>query len=140
MQNHIVEMRKVARKLPQVSGVYLMKDRLGQVIYVGKAKNLRKRVSSYFQGSRKFVWAQPKIGAMIQMVREISTHQTRNETEALLLEGKLIKDYKPRYNTDFTDDKQFLLVRVDLQNELPKFRLCRNKKNDGAHYLSLIHI
>ena len=49
MQNHIVEMRKVARKLPQVSGVYLMKDRLGQVIYVGKAKNLRKRVSSYFQ-------------------------------------------------------------------------------------------
>ena len=134
MQNHIVEMRKVARKLPQVSGVYLMKDRLGQVIYVGKAKNLRKRVSSYFQGSRKFVWAQPKIGAMIQMVREISTHQTRNETEALLLEGKLIKDYKPRYNTDFTDDKQFLLVRVDLQNVLPKFRLCRNKKNDGAHY------
>ena len=71
---------------------------------------------------------------MIQMVREISTHQTRNETEALLLEGKLIKDYKPRYNTDFTDDKQFLLVRVDLQNVLPKFRLCRNKKNDGAHY------
>ena len=134
MQNHIVEMRKVARKLPQVSGVYIMKDRLGQVIYVGKAKNLRKRVSSYFQGSRKFVWAQPKIGAMIQMVREISTHQTRNETEALLLEGKLIKDYKPRYNTDFTDDKQFLLVRVDLQNVLPKFRLCRNKKNDGAHY------
>ena len=101
---------------------------------MGKAKNLRKRVSSYFQGSRKFVWAQPKIGAMIQMVREISTHQTRNETEALLLEGKLIKDYKPRYNTDFTDDKQFLLVRVDLQSVLPKFRLCRNKKNDGAHY------
>ena len=81
-----------------------------------ESKKSWKRVSSYFQGSRKFVWAQPKIGAMIQMVREISTHQTRNETEALLLEGKLIKDYKPRYNTDFTDDKQFLLVRVDLQN------------------------
>lgn len=134
MQNHIVEMRKIARQLPQKAGVYLMKDRLGQVIYVGKAKNLRKRVSSYFQGSKKFVWAQPKIGAMVHMVREISTHETRNETEALLLEGKLIKELKPRYNTDFTDDKQFLLVRVDLQNPLPRFRLCRNRKNDGAYY------
>lgn len=134
MQNQIVEMRKVARNLPQVPGVYLMKDRLGQVIYVGKAKNLRKRVTSYFQGSRKFIWAQPKIGAMVEMVREISIHQTRNETEALLLEGKLIKEYKPRYNTDFTDDKQFLLVRVDIQNVLPRFRLCRNRKEDGSHY------
>ena len=134
MQNHIAEMRKIARHLSQSPGVYLMKDRLGQVIYVGKAKNLRKRVSSYFQGSKKFIWAQPKIGAMVQMVREITTHETRNETEALLLEGKLIKDYKPRYNTDFTDDKQFLLVRVDLKSPLPRFRLCRNRKNDGAHY------
>lgn len=111
-----------------------MKDRLGQVIYVGKAKNLRKRVTSYFQGSRKFIWAQPKIGAMVEMVREISIHETRNETEALLLEGKLIKEYRPRYNTDFTDDKQFLMVRVDIQNELPRFKLCRNRKEDGAHY------
>ena len=134
MQNQIVEMRKVARNLPQVPGVYLMKDQLGQVIYVGKAKNLRKRVTSYFQGSRKFIWAQPKIGAMVEMVREISIHQTRNETEALLLEGKLIKEYKPRYNTDFTDDKQFLMVRVDVQNALPRFRLCRNRKEDGSHY------
>ena len=101
---------------------------------MGKAKNLRKRVTSYFQGSRKFIWAQPKIGAMVEMVREISIHETRNETEALLLEGKLIKEYRPRYNTDFTDDKQFLMVRVDIQNELPRFRLCRNRKEDGAHY------
>ena len=134
MQNRINDMRKVARELPRKSGVYLMKDRLGHVIYVGKAKDLRKRVGSYFQGSRKFIWAQPKIGAMVEMVREISYVETKNETEALLLEGKLIKEYKPRYNTDFTDDKQFLLVRVDLQNDLPKFRLCRNKKEDGAHY------
>ena len=134
MENRINDMRKIARGLPQKSGVYLMKDRLGHVIYVGKAKNLRKRVGSYFQGSRKFIWAQPKIGAMVDMVREISHVETKNETEALLLEGKLIKEYKPRYNTDFTDDKQFLLVRVDLQNDLPKFRLCRNKKEDGAHY------
>ncbi|MEC8044617.1 MAG: excinuclease ABC subunit UvrC [Verrucomicrobiota bacterium] len=134
MQNKFVEIRKIARELPHSPGVYLMKDQLGSVIYVGKAKDLRKRVGSYFQGSRKFVWSQPKIGAMVEMVREISHVVTKSETEALLLEGKLIKEYKPRYNTDFTDDKQFLLVRVDLQNELPKFRLCRNKREDGAHY------
>jgi excinuclease ABC subunit C len=134
MQNQKAELRTFIRSLPQSSGVYLMRDRLGHVIYVGKAKNLKRRVSSYFQGSRRFVRAQPKIAAMVEMVCEISIHQTKNETEALLLEGKLIKEYKPRYNTDFTDDKQFLLVRVDLQNELPRFRLCRNKKEDGAHY------
>lgn len=134
MQNERNELSKIVRSLPQSSGVYLMKDRLGQVIYVGKAKNLKRRVSSYFQGSRRFIRAQPKIAAMVEMVREISVHQTRNETEALLLEGKLIKQYKPRYNTDFTDDKQFLLVQVDLHNKLPRFRLCRNRKEDGSHY------
>ena len=134
MQNERNELSKIVRSLPQSSGVYLMKDRLGQVIYVGKAKNLKRRVSSYFQGSRRFIRAQPKIAAMVEMVREISVHQTRNETEALLLEGKLIKQYKPRYNTDFTDDKQFLLVQVDLHNQLPRFRLCRNRKEDGSHY------
>jgi excinuclease ABC subunit C len=134
MQNQIIELRKVARALTQSPGVYLMKDRLGHVIYVGKAKNLRRRVSSYFQGFRRFVRTQPKVAAMIEMVCKVAVHVTNNETEALLLEGKLIKEYKPRYNTDFTDDKQFLLVRVDLQNDLPHFRLCRNRKGDGALY------
>ncbi len=134
MQNKKHELGKIVRALPQTPGVYLMKDRLGQVIYVGKAKNLKKRVSSYFQGSKKFIRAQPKIGAMVEMVREIGVHETRNETEALLLEGKLIKEYKPRYNTDFTDDKQFLLVEIDMREELPRFRLRRNRKSERAVY------
>lgn len=134
MQNRIVELRKVARALPQSSGVYLMKDRLGHVIYVGKAKNLKRRVGSYFQGGRRFIRSQPKVAAMVEMVREVEVLETKNETEALLLEGKLIKQYKPKYNTDFIDDKQFLMVCVDFQNDLPRFRLCRNRKNDGAHY------
>ena len=71
---------------------------------------------------------------MVEMVREVEVIETKNETEALLLEGKLIKQYKPKYNTDFIDDKQFLMVCVDFQNDLPRFRLCRNRKNDGAHY------
>jgi len=139
MQNQKPEIRKYIRALPQGSGVYLMKDRLGHVIYVGKAKNLKRRVSSYFQGSRRFIRAQPKIAAMVEMVCEISIHETKNETEALLLEGKLIKEYKPRYNTDFTDDKQFLLVQVDLQNELPRFRLCRNKKKTVPIIMAHLH-
>ena len=121
MQNQINEMRKVARGLPQTPGVYLMKDRLGQVIYVGKAKNLKKRVSSYFQGSRRFIRAQPKIAAMVDMVCEISIHQTQNETEALLLEGKLIKSINP-------DTTQILLMTSNSSSGdckmRCKFRLC----------------
>ncbi len=123
-----------ARALPKAPGVYLMKDRFGQVIYVGKAKDLRKRVSTYFQPSRRFAASQPKIAAMVSLVRDLDHLSVRSEAEALLLEGKLLKEYKPKYNTDFVDDKQFLLVRVDLQNELPRFRLTRNRKDDGSRY------
>ncbi|MDE0577498.1 MAG: excinuclease ABC subunit UvrC [Opitutales bacterium] len=134
MQNPLVHLRRKARSLPQGPGVYLMRDRLGKVIYVGKAKNLRRRVTTYFQKSRKYVRSQPKIMAMVEMARDLEILDTKSEAEALLLEGKLIKEYRPKYNTDFVDDKQFLLVCVDLQNELPRFRLTRNRKNDGARY------
>ena len=77
MQNRIVELRKVARALPQSSGVYLMKDRLGHAIYAGKAKNLRRRVGSYFQGGRRFIRSQPKIAAMVEMVREVEVIETK---------------------------------------------------------------
>jgi len=121
------------RRLPSRPGVYLMKDRLGSVIYVGKAKSLKKRVSSYFQASRKFT-SQPKIRALVQMIRDFETIEVKSEPEALLLEGKLIKKWKPKYNTDFVDDKRFLLVRVDLTRALPRFTLVRFKKEDGARY------
>ena len=112
----------------------MIKDRLGQVIYVGKAKNLRRRVGTYFQKSRRYVRSQPKIAAMVEMARDLEVVETKGEAEALLLEGKLIKEYRPKYNTDFVDDKQFLLVRVDLQNDLPRFRLTRNKKDEKSRY------
>lgn len=110
-----------------------MKDRLGSVIYVGKAKNLKKRVSTYFQPSRKFTH-QPKIRALLEMIRDFEYIEVKSEPEALLLEGKLIKKWKPKYNTDFVDDKRFLLVRVDMTRELPRFALARYKKEDGARY------
>lgn len=127
-------MREKAAGLPRGPGVYLMKDRLGRVLYVGKAKDLRKRVGSYFQPSRRDLLHQPKVRAMVELVENVEVIEVRNEAEALLLEGKLIKEWKPKYNTDFTDDKRFLLVRVDLHHELPRFRLVRNRVEDGARY------
>lgn len=112
----------------------MMKDRLGQILYVGKAKSLKKRVSTYFQASRRLHIQQPKIAAMIDLIRDIEIIEVKSEAEALLLEGKLIKEWKPRYNTDFIDNKQFLLVRVDVQSTLPRFRLTRNRREDGSRY------
>lgn len=126
--------REKVRRLPHGPGVYLMKDRLNTVVYVGKAKDLRKRVSTYFQPSRRQMIAQPKVRAMLDLIVDFEIHETRSEAEALLLEGSLIKKYRPRYNTDFTDDKKFLLVRMDPGDEIPSFRLVRNQLPDGAVY------
>ncbi len=101
-----------ARQLPHRPGVYLMKDRLGRIIYVGKAKDLKKRVGTYFQPSRRLRLEQPKVAAMIELIRDFDFLEVKSEAEAILLEGKLIKEWKPKYNTDFIDDKRFLLVRL----------------------------
>jgi excinuclease ABC subunit C len=129
-----ITLKEKVRQLPDKPGVYLMKDRLGRIIYVGKARSLKKRVSSYFQRGRAATVNQPKIRALIDLIADFETIEVRSEPEALLLEGKLIKQWKPRYNTDFVDDKRFLLVRVDLSEELPKFRLTRLKKEDRSRY------
>ena len=126
-------LKEKVRHLPDKPGVYLMKDRLGRIIYVGKAKALKKRVSSYFTPSRAMTY-HPKIRALIDMIADFDTIEVKSEPEALLLEGRLIKQWKPKYNTDFTDDKRFPLVRVDLTEELPRFRLTRFKKDDRSRY------
>lgn len=123
------------RALPDSPGVYLMKDRLGRIIYVGKANSLRKRVSSYFQAGRtRALHHQPKIRTLIEMIADLETIEVKSEPEALLLEGKLIKQWRPRYNTDFTDDKRFLLVRLDMDAALPRFVLTRFKKDTRSRY------
>jgi excinuclease ABC subunit C len=123
------------RALPDGPGVYLMKDRLGRIIYVGKAKSLKKRVATYFQlGRERALRHQPKIRTLIEMIADFEILEVKSEPEALLLEGKLIKQWRPKYNTDFTDDKRFLLVRVDLEAELPRFVLTRFKKDSRSRY------
>lgn len=119
--------------VPHKPGVYLMRDRFNRVIYVGKARDLRKRVGSYFMPS-KVAQADLKTRAMLDAVWDFETHTVASEAESLLLEGKLIKEYRPRYNISFRDDKRFLLVKVDETEEWPRFRLARFKKDDGTRY------
>ena len=127
------KLKEMVRQLPHKPGVYMMKDRLGTIIYVGKAKDLKKRVSTYFQPSRKRI-NHPKIRSLVKMIHDFEIMEVKSETEALLLEGKLIKQWKPKYNTDFIDDKRFLLIRLDVQAQFPKFQLVRNQRDDTARY------
>jgi len=119
--------------LPHKPGVYLMKDRFGTVIYVGKARDLRRRVSQYFHPSRRSGW-DLKLNALVEAIYDLDTHQVRSEAEALLLEGKLIKEFKPRYNISFRDDKRFLLLKINLNDPIPRFSLTRIKQEDEARY------
>jgi excinuclease ABC subunit C len=127
------DLQKKMHEVPHKPGVYLMRDRFNRVIYVGKARDLRKRVGSYFLPS-KLAQADLKTRAMLDATWDFETHTVRSEAESVLLEGKLIKEYRPRYNVSFRDDKRFLLVRVDLSEEWPRFRLARFKKDDGSRY------
>src|SRR6266566_2336713 len=127
------DLQKKVHEVPHKPGVYLMRDRFNRVIYVGKARDLRKRVSSYFLPS-KMAQADLKTRAMLDAVWDFETHVVRSEAESVLLEGKLIKEYRPRYNISFRDDKRFLLVKADMSEEWPRFRLARFKKNDTARY------
>src|SRR5881392_2696670 len=127
------DLTKKVHEVPHKPGVYLMRDRFNRVIYVGKARDLRKRVGSYFMPS-KIAIADLKTRAMLDAIWNFETHTVNSEAESLLLEGKLIKEYRPRYNISFRDDKRFLLVKVDMTEDWPRFRLTRLKKNDSARY------
>jgi excinuclease ABC subunit C len=119
--------------VPHKPGIYLMKDRFGTVIYVGKARDLRKRVSQYFHPSRRLGW-DLKFNALVEAIHDFDVHVVRSEPEALLLEGKLIKEFQPRYNISFRDDKRFLLLKVNLHDPIPNFAVARLRKDDGARY------
>src|SRR6059036_2902993 len=125
--------RKKLSVLPHKPGIYLMRDRFGTVIYVGKARDLRKRVTQYFQPSRRIGW-DLKFRALVEAIHDFDYHVVRSEPEALLLESKLIKEFHPRYNVSFRDDKRFLMVKVNLNDPIPRFTLTRFKQDDSARY------
>ncbi len=117
--------------LPTEPGVYLMKDRRGQIIYVGKAVNLRSRVRSYFNrtgDTRVFV------SLLDQLLGDLETVLVSNEKEALLLENELIKKHRPRFNVLLKDDKQFISLRLDKRQPYPRLEVVRKYERDGARY------
>ena len=119
--------------LPDQPGCYLMRDRDGKIIYIGKAASLCTRVRSYFRSHTKRT-AQPKIRSLISSIADFDIVVLKSEAEAILTEGKLIKEYRPHYNTLWKDDKRFTMIRVDVQHPFPAVGKCRIKKEDGAAY------
>ena len=125
--------RKKLSTVPHRPGVYLHKDRFGTVIYVGKARDLRKRVSQYFHPSRRMGW-DLKFNALVEAIADFDVHVVKSDPESLLLESKLIKEFKPRFNIMLRDDKRYLMLKVNLNDPIPNFTFTRLKKDDGARY------
>ncbi len=119
------------RRHPTASGVYLMKDDAGTVLYVGKAKNLRARLRCYVKADRD---TRPQIRFLMERAATIETIVTDTEKEAFILENTLIKQYRPRYNIHLRDDKSFVSLRIDLRETFPMLEVVRHVRPDGARY------
>ncbi len=120
------------RRQPTSAGVYLMKDAADEILYVGKAKNLRARLRSYLQAERD---SRPQIKFLMERTATIETIVTDTEKEALILENTLIKKHRPRYNIHLRDDKTFVSLRIDLRDEFPMLEVVRQVRQDGARYI-----
>jgi excinuclease ABC subunit C len=129
------EVLALVERLPDEPGVYVMRDREGHVLYIGKARRLRARVRQYFNGAdtRDFV---PRLG---DLVGDIETVVTRNDKEAMLLENTLIKQHHPRFNVKLRDDKQYLVLRLDAARPWPRVEVVRNAADDGVGYFGPYH-
>ena len=123
--------KEMLRNLPSDPGVYIMKDKTGKVIYVGKAKILKNRVRQYFQNTDKHA---PKVAAMVSKVDTFEYILTDSEMEALILECNLIKEHQPKYNTMLKDDKHYPYIRVTVNEDYPRIMLARERKKDKAKY------
>ncbi len=126
-----VQLEQKLETLPTVPGVYLMKDAKSKVIYVGKAKNLKNRVKSYFQkgGDGRLL-----VQHLLRRVADVDVVLTDTEKEALILENNLIKQFRPRYNTVFRDDKTYVSIKIDMTKKFPHPQIVREVKKDGALY------
>jgi excinuclease ABC subunit C len=126
-----MEPREKAVQLPELPGVYLFKDAGETVIYVGKARNLRGRVRSYFLESR---WADAKTGSLAREIADLETIVLANEREALALEHSLIKQYKPKFNVVLRDDKTYPYIKLTPYEKYPRVYFTRRVKKDGSLY------
>lgn len=125
-----MDLKEKIKNLPQNSGVYIMKDQNGDIIYIGKAKVLKNRVSQYFQNSQKH----PKVQAMVNKIADFEYIITNSELDALILENNLIKKHQPYYNILLKDGKNYPYIKINLKNTFPKIEVTRRLKKDGAKY------
>ena len=120
----------ILKTLPERPGVYLMRDIDGKIIYVGKAKKLKRRVSSYFRHTH----ASPRLRKLVQLIEDISIIRTETEAEALIVEAKLIRRYSPFFNVDLKMNDRYPYVKIT-NEDYPRIEITRRKNNDGAVYL-----
>lgn len=132
--NKPLHYKPLQKHIPILPGVYFFKDKQGAVIYIGKAKNLRHRVHSYFQ-NKKRDW---KVDAILAEYDDLDFIITKNETEAMLLEADLIQQHKPQFNTVFKDGQPFLYIQVTT-GALPTLQIVRNKKDKGEYFGPFLH-
>ena len=125
------DIKENLKKLPETPGVYMHKDKLGNVIYVGKAINLKRRVSSYFVNSQSH---SQKVRSMVSQIAEFEYITTKTEVEALILECNLIKKYEPKYNVLLRDDKTYPYIKITLNEDYPRLMKTRDIRRDGARY------
>lgn len=122
--------KEIVEKIPFDPGIYIMKDENGKIIYVGKAKSLRKRVRQYFNKSKKTV----RIQKMISHIKDIEYIVTANELEALVLECNYIKQFMPKYNVMLKDDKTYPYIKITVKEKYPSIYITRRKIDDGSKY------
>lgn len=125
------DIKEELKNLPKNPGVYLMHGSDDTIIYVGKAKNLKNRVTQYFQNSKNHT---PKVLAMVSHIAYFEYIITDSELEALMLECNLIKKHRPKYNILLKDDKHYPFLKITMQNDYPKMSIARRAANDGARY------
>lgn len=116
--------------LPEGSGVYIFRDKEGDILYIGKAKNIKERVRSYMAETKRDV----KTQRLVDKIEEVETFLTKNEKEAFLLENNLIKENRPRYNINLKDDKSYISLKLTVNDRYPALYLTREIKDDGALY------
>ena len=127
----MVDFKAKLKDVPDNPGVYLMLDKDGDIIYVGKAKNLKNRLRSYFFNLANRT---AKVMAMLEHVDDFRYIICASEVDALMTENNLIKKHKPRYNILLKDDKAYPFIRIDMKEQYPTVTLVRKLKNDGAKY------
>ncbi len=125
-----MDLKEKVKNLPQNSGVYIMKDSAGDIIYIGKAKVLKNRVSQYFLNTQKH----PKVQAMVDKIADFEYIITNSELDALILESNLIKKHQPYYNILLKDGKNYPYIKINQKQPFPKVEVTRKLKKDGARY------